>query len=210
MNKGTKVALGIFAILVIDQLIKIYIKTNFAMQEDRAIVGNWFHLHFVENEGMAWGMKFGGSIGKIILTLFRLVAVIWGTFFIKNLIKKENTPNIILWIAALIYAGAAGNLIDSMFYGIIFNESSLQMQNIAHFVTPGTGYSTFLHGKVVDMFYFPLVDTVLPSWIPFWGNERFTFFDPVFNFADASISGGVILLAIYQLFIYKDPKKEAE
>lgn len=161
-------------------------------------MGQWFRLHFVENEGMAWGWKFGGDFGKIALTLFRLVAVIWGTFLIKGFIQKNYHKGFIV-CASLIYAGALGNLIDSMFYGILFDASDPFVQNVAGFAELGKGYAGFLHGKVVDMLYFPLIrDAHYPSWFPLWAGEPFEFFRPVFNIADASISIGVITILIFQ------------
>ena len=189
---GKKVTLFILLILFIDQAIKFYIKLNFFIGEEHAIFGNWARLHFIENEGMAWGLKFGGDWGKIALTLFRLAAVIWGTFLIKGFIEKKYHSGFIICVA-LIYAGAVGNLIDSMFYGILFDASDPFVQNVAGFAQLGKGYAGFLHGKVVDMLYFPIIrDAHYPSWFPFWAGEPFEFFRPVFNIADASISIGVI------------------
>jgi len=195
--KGKHVFFLIAAILIADQVIKIFIKTHYFIGEEHKVIGNWFRLHFVENEGMAWGWKFGGGLGKVLLTLFRLVAVIAGTFIIRGFIKKGYTKGFIV-CASLIYAGAFGNLIDSMFYGLIFNESMPFVQNTAQLFPSGGGYASFLHGKVVDMFYFPIINTTFPSWFPFWGGEPFEFFQPVFNLADASISVGVIVLLLFQ------------
>ena len=195
---GKKVAALIIAIIVIDQLLKFYIKLNFFLGEEHQVIGSWFRLHFVENEGMAWGLKFGGGFGKIALTLFRLAAVIWGTFLIKGFIKKQYHNGFII-CAALIYAGALGNLIDSMFYGLLFDASIPYTAMVAQFLPEGGGYASFLHGKVVDMFYFPIITNAqFPSWVPIWGGESFEFFRPVFNFADMSISTGVIALFIFQ------------
>jgi signal peptidase II len=187
----------ILAIIFADQALKFYIKLNYYAGEEHHVLGSWFRLHFVENEGMAWGWKFGGGIGKIILTLFRLVAVIWGTFLLKDFIAKKYHKGFII-CAGLIYAGALGNLIDSMFYGLIFENSDPFMNNVAKLFPKGGGYTSFLHGKVVDMLYFPLVDFMMPAWVPFLGGKPFTFFDPVFNLADASISVGVITILIFQ------------
>lgn len=185
----------VFLIIIIDQTLKFYIKTHFYYGEEINIFGNWFKLHFIENEGMAFGMKLGeASIGKLILTLFRLVAVIFGFFLLKNLTVKKYTNGVII-CGALILAGALGNLIDSVFYGMIFTESSF---HLAHLVPFGQGYADLFHGKVVDMLYFPIVDTVLPSNIPFIGGKEFVFFEPVFNVADSAISIGVITLVIFQ------------
>lgn len=195
---GKKVALLIALIIFIDQAIKFYIKLNFFLGEEHAIIGSWARLHFIENEGMAWGLKFGGDFGKIILTLFRLGAVIWGTFLIKGFIEKKFHSGFI-FCAALIYAGAVGNLIDSMFYGLLFEASVPYTTMVAKLFPVGGGYGAFLHGRVVDMFYFPIIQNAhFPSWFPFWGGEEFEFFRPVFNFADASISTGVISLIVFQ------------
>ncbi len=192
----------ILTIILADQLLKFYIKLHYYAGEEHAVVGTWLRLHFIENEGMAWGWKFGGEIGKIILTIFRLVAVIWGTFLLKDFIKKQYHKGFII-CAGLIYAGALGNLLDSMFYGLIFENSDPFMQNVAKIFPKGGGYTSFLHGKVVDMFYFPLVSTTYPNWVPFFGGKPFEFFEPVFNLADASISVGVIIIFIFQNTFFK-------
>lgn len=192
----------ILAIIFADQALKFYIKLNYYAGEHHNVLGSWFQLHFVENEGMAWGWKFGGGIGKIALTLFRLLAVIWGTFLLKDFIAKKYHKGFII-CAGLIYAGALGNLLDSMFYGLIFENSDPFINNVAKIFPKGGGYTSFLHGKVVDMLYFPLVDAILPSWVPVLGGKPFTFFDPVFNLADASISVGVITILIFQNTFFK-------
>ncbi len=197
MKKGWQVALFIFLILLADQLLKVYIKTHYFLGEEHNVLGRFFRLHFVENPGMAWGWKFGGDWGKIILTLFRLIAVILGIFYLRSIIQKKYHPGFII-CAALIFAGAAGNLIDSMFYGMIFNNSDFFLRNIAVLFPRGGGYAGFLHGQVVDMLYFPLIDSHFPSWMPVWGGEDFEFFSPVFNIADASISVGVIAILLWQ------------
>lgn len=185
----------IFLVIVIDQIFKVYIKTNFYYGEEVNVLGEWFKLHFIENEGMAFGMKLNeAATGKLILTLFRLVAVVFGFFLLKSLIKKNYSNGIII-CGSLILAGALGNLIDSIFYGMIFSESSF---HIASFVPFGEGYGKLFHGRVVDMLYFPLIDTTLPTWVPIWGGNNFSFFDPVFNIADAAISTGVITLIVFQ------------
>lgn len=169
-------------------------------------MGNWFRLHFVENEGMAWGWKFGGGFGKIALTLFRLVAVIWGVFLIKDFIKKNYHKGFII-CAALIFAGALGNLFDSMFYGLIFDisydDQHMQYYGVVAKAFTHSNYGSFLHGKVVDMLYFPVLKENFPSWVPIWGGEDFEFFRPVFNIADASISVGVITILIFQNKFFK-------
>ena len=203
--KGKYVALLIVLILFADQALKIYIKTHYILGEEHNVLGNWFRLHFVENEGMAWGLKFGGAIGKIILTLFRLVAVILGTFYLRSIIQKKYHTGFII-CAALIYSGAFGNLIDSMFYGLIFNSST--PFSVATLFPAGGGYAAFFHGQVVDMLYFPVIHTHYPSWFPIksWRGDEFEFFSPVFNLADSSISIGVVALLIWQKKFFPEKK----
>jgi signal peptidase II len=206
---GKKVILLIAIIIFIDQAIKFYIKLNYFIGEEHLLLGSWARLHFVENEGMAWGLKFGGDFGKIILTLFRLIAVVWGSFLIKGFIEKKYHNGFII-CAALIYAGAVGNLIDSLFYGMIFEQSVPFTTQVAVFLPNTGGYASFLHGKVVDMFYFPIIrDAHFPSWFPIWAGEEFEFFRPVFNFADAAISTGVISLFVFQNKFFADSATEA-
>lgn len=176
--------------------------------EERWILGNWFRLYFIENEGMAYGWKLGGEWGKLALTLFRLLAVIFGTFYIKRIIDKKYHPGFI-FCAALIYAGALGNLIDSMFYGLIFSGSEIGGPLATLF--PEKGYAGFLHGHVVDMLYFPIIENkILPDWVPFIGGEPFTFFQPIFNIADAAISIGVITILLFQKRFFREvPEKPA-
>lgn len=196
--KAKQIILLILAILLIDQGSKFYIKLNYYTGEEHNVLGTWFRLHFVENEGMAWGWKFGGEFGKIALTLFRLVAVIWGSFLIRNFIRQKQHKGFLI-CAALIYAGALGNLIDSLFYGLIFEASNPFTQNIATLFPAGGGYAGLFHGKVVDMLYFPIItNSHYPSWIPIVGGEEFEFFRPVFNVADMAISVGVIAILIFQ------------
>ena len=195
-------------ILAADQALKFYIKLNFYAGEEHAIIGNWFRLHFVENEGMAWGWKLGGDWGKIALTLFRLVAVIWGSFLIRDFMRKKYSKGFLI-CASLIYAGALGNLIDSLFYGIIFEQSNPIIQNIARLFPPDGGYDSLLHGKVVDMLYFPIITGAhFPSWVPVWGGQEFEFFRLVFNLADASISTGVIVLLLFQNRLMKKEEEK--
>jgi len=206
--KGRQVAFIILLILLIDQALKIYIKTHYYAGEEHLVLGQkWFRLHFVENPGMAWGWNFGGGFGKIALTLFRLIAVIIGTFYLRHMIQKKQHKGLI-FCAALVYAGALGNLIDSMFYGMIF-EHSEPFSNVAKMFPAGGGYAGFLHGKVVDMFYFPIITGVhFPSWVPIWGGEEFEFFRPVFNIADASISVGIFIIIIFQNRFFKKEEDE--
>ena len=193
--KSRNVALIIFLVVLADQVLKVYIKTHFFLNESHNVLGNWFRLYFVENEGMAYGWKFGGQSGKMLLTLFRLGAVIFGVWYLGSIIQKKYHKGFIV-CAALIFAGALGNLIDSMFYGLIF-EDSIPGRLAAIF--PKHGYAGFLHGKVVDMLYFPIIrDAHFPKWVPVWGGDDFEFFRPIFNLADASISTGVITILVFQ------------
>ena len=197
--KKFHVVLIILLILIADQAFKFYIKTKFYLGEDHPVFGQWFRLHFVENEGMAWGWKFGesGSWGKIALSVFRMLAVVFGVYYLGQIIKKKNHVGFIVCVA-MIFAGAVGNLIDSMFYGLVFEESDPGLRNMAKFLPEGGGYAGFLHGKVVDMLYFPIIDGHFPTWFPIWGGESFQFFSPVFNIADASISVGLIIILLFQ------------
>ena len=200
--KSRQVALIILLVVLADQALKVYIKTHFYLNEYHNVLGNWFRLYFVENEGMAYGWKFGGQAGKMILTLFRLGAVIFGVWYLGSIIKKKYHNGFIVCVA-LIFAGALGNLIDSMFYGMIF-EDSYPGHLAALF--PKHGYAGFLHGKVVDMLYFPIIrDAHFPKWVPVWGGDDFEFFRPIFNLADASISTGVITILVFQKRFFKPP-----
>lgn len=193
--KYSRALLIIFIILLADQFSKVYVKTHFYYGEEYLVLGNWFRLHFIENNGMAFGMKFSqGDMGKLILTSFRLIAVGFGFYALKVLVRKNYHRGAII-CGSLILAGAMGNLIDSMFYGLIFSESSF---HIAQFVPFGQGYAKFLHGQVVDMLYFPIIEFKLPTWVPIVGGNMFSFFDPVFNIADAAISTGVLTLLVFQ------------
>ncbi|HEY6505304.1 MAG TPA: lipoprotein signal peptidase [Chitinophagaceae bacterium] len=205
--KLRKVILIIALIIFADQALKIWIKTSYGYGNTGITGLNWFQLYFIENKGMAWGWEFGGEWGKMILTLFRLVAVIFGTWYIAKIARKHYSRGFII-CAALIYAGALGNLIDSMFYGMIFSHSDYGVVASA-FPSEG-GYAGFLHGKVVDMLYFPIIrNAEFPSWFPFVGeNEKFEFFSPIFNIADASISVGVITLLLFQKRFFKKHKEE--
>ncbi len=194
-SNGKKITLLVFSLLIIDQIVKIWIKTNMTIGQSIPVFGDWFQIYFIENNGMAFGMQFGGELGKLALSLFRIVLIGFIIWYLRKLIKS-NTPAGVLYGVALILVGAVGNVIDSMFYGLIFNESSFTQ--VAQLFPPGGGYSTFLHGKVVDMLYFPLIDTTLPDWIPIWGGEQFVFFRPIFNIADSCITIGVAYLLIFK------------
>ncbi len=193
-NRTNKLLVIIFLVLIADQVLKIWIKTTMSLGQEFVIFKDWFIIHFVENNGMAFGFEFAGEYGKLFLSLFRIVAVIaigWYLFKYSN--RKEITFGF-LGSVALIFAGAIGNIIDSLFYGMIFNHSYGQ---VADFLPEGGGYSSFLHGRVVDMFYFPIIQTTLPDWIPFWGGDDLVFFRPVFNIADSSITAGILLVLLF-------------
>ena len=190
MTKGRLATLIVVAILLIDQAIKIWVKTSMCLHESIHVT-DWFYITFIENMGMAFGMQLGS---KIILSLFRVVAIAGLSYYIWLEVRRKTRTGYIVCLA-MILAGAAGNLIDCLFYGLIFNESSPYY--VSYFVPFGTGYAPLLMGKVVDMFYFPLIETEWPSWMPFVGGEHFVFFSPVFNFADACISVSVVWLILF-------------
>ena len=202
--KSRKVILLILGLIFIDQVIKVYIKTHFYYYGEYKVLGlNWFRLYFLENPGMAWGWKLGkGDVAKLALTLFRLAAVIWGAFYLKKLIRQQRHRGFIASVS-FVYAGALGNLIDCLFYGLIFEQSDPASKNIARLVSPGNGYGDFMFGNVVDMWYFPIIRTTLPKWLPLWGGEDFEFFRPVFNTADIWVSVGVISILIFQKKFFK-------
>lgn len=187
-----KAFLIIFLILLVDQVSKIYIKTHFMLGEEIHVF-DWFRILFVENEGMAWGAKIPGEYGKLILTLFRLVAIVGIGYWLWDAVRK-NSAKILIISIALIFAGAFGNIIDSVLYGMIYDHSYGQ---VATFMPENGGYAPIFYGKVVDMLYFPLWSGYLPEWLPVFGGKYFTFFEPVFNIADTAISIGIILLLIF-------------
>ncbi|WP_417199661.1 lipoprotein signal peptidase [Bizionia sp.] len=194
-----KSILFIILILLIDQVSKIYIKTHFVLGEDITVF-SWFKIYFIENDGMAWGTKISDFVSfisdrtaKISLTLFRIVAIFGIGYWLYDATKKQQSQ-ILIWAVALIFAGAMGNIIDSVFYGVLFDDSYGQ---VASFMPASGGYDSLLHGKVVDMLYFPLWKGYLPDWLPFYGGEYFTFFEPVFNVADMAISTGFGLLIVF-------------
>lgn len=195
LSLRAKVILLVSSILVVDQLSKFWIKLNMSLGQSFNVIGDWFLIHFTENYGMAFGLQFWGEYGKLALSIFRIVAVILIGFYIASLIKKKMPAGLVLGIA-LIMAGAIGNIIDSAFYGLIFSESGYATP--ASLLPADGGYASFLHGKVVDMFYFPIINTTWPSWIPWVGGDRFIFFRPVFNVADSAITTGVFYLLLFQ------------
>ena len=181
----------VVAILLIDQIIKIEVKTNMTLGEAKRVT-DWVYIEFIENNGMTYGMKF---INKLVLSLFRLFAIGFIGYYLAKIIKKDVAPLGYIVLIAMVLAGAAGNLIDCLFYGLIFDAST--PFTVSQFVPFGEGYSSFLHGKVVDMFYFPIVQTTWPEWVPYFGGSEYVFFSPVFNFADACISVGVVALLLF-------------
>lgn len=189
MKGYTKPLIIIFLVLLADQLIKTWVKTNMYLGQEFNIIGKWFIIHFTENNGMAFGMEFGGEFGKLALSLFRIAAVAGIGYGLHYLIKHKYHRGLILNVA-LIFSGALGNIIDSVFYGKIY------------------GYETWFHGRVVDMLYFPIAEGHFPNWIPIWGGDEFVFFRPVFNLADAAISVGVILILIFQKNYFKEDVKD--
>lgn len=187
----------IAAILAVDQVVKILVKTHMQIGEDIPLIGTWCRLHFVENAGFAFGTSFGGITGKYILTIFRIVASGFIVWLLVKYLRQGQRTSLILCLT-LILAGALGNLIDSCFYGLVFNES---YYNVATLFPPEGGYASFMQGRVVDMFYFPLFEFDWPVWMPFLGGRHFEFFSAIFNVADSAVSVGVVWLIIDQLFI---------
>lgn len=180
ISKDAKIAVFVVSLLVIDQLIKILVKTNMQIGEEISVIGNWFRLLFIENNGFAFGMQLGGNVGKFILSAGRIAIIVALAIYIRTLVRRENTPTGVLVGLSLILAGAIGNIIDCVFYGWIF------------------GYAPIMFGRVVDMFYFPVIDTTLPSGFPFWGGRHIIFFRPIFNFADSCITCGAIYIVLFK------------
>ena len=192
LSKGKKLLILGAALVIIDQVVKVLVKTNMSIGEHFNVLGNWFQILFIENEGMAFGMKFGGAIGKYLLTFFRICLFAALAWWISRLLKKESVPTGVLVGLTLIAAGAMGNIIDCLFYGLIF-----------------TPHMPFMQGRVVDMLYFPLIDTTWPQWLPWIGGKPFTFFDPVFNIADSCVTVGAFYLILFQWkFFSSEEKKE--
>lgn len=199
--------LVILTVLLVDQVLKVLVKTNMTLGQNIHVLGDWFILHFTENAGMAFGLEFAGENGKLILTLFRIVAVVIIGIYLSRIINKNAPAGLVLCVS-LIMAGALGNIVDSVFYGMVFSESTFYQAAVAF--PQGGGYSSLLHGKVVDMFYFPVINTQLPSWVPFRGGQEFIFFRPVFNVADSAITVGVFILLLFQKRFFHFENKTEE
>ena len=180
ISKGKRLLILGILLVVIDQVIKVLVKTNMSIGQSIDVFGDWFKILFIENEGMAFGMKFGGSVGKFFLSFFRIILFGVLTWWITKLYKKGNVPTGVLVGLTMITAGAMGNILDCLFYGVIWD------------------YAPFMFGRVVDMLYFPLIDTVWPDWVPWLGGHPFRFFEPVFNFADSCVTCGAIYLLLFQ------------
>jgi len=207
--KARHVTFIILLIIIADQALKLWIKTHYHLNESHQVIGSGFQLYFVENPGMAYGWKFGGNWGKMALTIFRMGAVIFGTWYLRKIIREKQHKGFI-FCASLVYAGALGNLIDSSFYGLIFDKGMTVDPVIKDYVGynglakfSSNGYASFLHGNVVDMLHFPIIDTTWPKWVPFVGGEKLEFFRPIFNIADASITTGVLSILVFQKRFFK-------
>jgi signal peptidase II len=205
LKKSAIILTLIFLVLLLDQSLKIWVKTSMVYNEYFTLLGfDWARIHFVENNGMAFGISLGGEYGKLALSLFRIVAVGALAYYIRLLLKAKASLGILISFA-LIFAGAVGNILDSAFYGLIFSES--YHGQVAQMFPEGGGYAGFLHGKVVDMLNFPMFSGTYPDWIPFLGSKRFTFFSPVFNLADSSITIGVLYILIFQRKFFKNQEE---
>jgi len=187
-------------LLAVDQVVKILVKTHMTIDQHITVFHDWFFIRFIENPGAAFGMELGGDYGKLILSLFRIVAIVFLSWYINKLVNKKAPTGVIVGFA-LILVGALGNVVDSAFYGLIFSESTFT--SVATMFPEGGGYAGFLHGKVVDMLYFPLLNGTYPQWFPWVGGEHFVFFSPVFNISDSYISVGVIYMLLFQYKFFK-------
>ncbi len=207
MKSGTRLGLFVLLLLVLDQSVKFWIKTRMTLGEEIPVFGDWFKILFVENNGMAFGLQLGkGSGGKLFLSIFRIAAVGVLGWYLCKLIRDKVTGGVV-YSFGLIFCGALGNIVDSMFYGILFDASTTS--KVAEFLPAGGGYARFLQGKVVDMLYFPLFEGYLPDWLPFWGGDYFIFFRPVFNFADSYITIGVLSLLLFYRKFFKNEASQS-
>lgn len=205
MSKKAIALLTIIISLVLDQLSKFWVKLSMRSGEEFSYIGNWARIHFVENEGMAFGMSFGAGMGKLMLTIFRIIAVLFITYYLTQQVKDKKSSKGFVFALSLILVGAVGNIIDSIFYGAIFSHSEGQIATLF----PATGgYADWFHGRVVDMFYFPMYRGILPDWIPFIGGKYFEFFQFIFNVADACITVGVFIILIFQKKFFKEESSE--
>ncbi len=207
VSKGTQAVSLIVLVLVVDQIVKILIKTNMTLGESITVFGNWFFIKFIENPGMAFGLDIPGRMGKPVLTIFRIIAVIAIGWYLRELVRKNVNMGLVLCVA-LIFAGAMGNIIDSVIYGRIFNESTYY--TLAQLFPPEGGYAPLLHGRVVDMLYFPIIKGTYPEWFPFSAGEEFIFFRPIFNIADSSISVGIVIILLFQKRFFHENKPITE
>ena len=209
LSKGAKLLILGILLVVIDQIIKILVKTNMTIGEHFSVIGNWFQIYFIENEGMAFGMKFGGQVGKFLLSVFRIILFGALVYWIRGMLKRKDVPTGVVVGLTLITAGALGNIIDCLFYGLVFGASTYT--EVAQFLPEGGGYAPFFFGKVVDMFYFPIIDTTFPEGMPLIGGNPFRFFAPVFNFADSCVTCGALYLIFFQWrFFAKDDGKKSD
>jgi len=204
----------VFLVLLIDQFIKLYIKLHYPLGEVGRLT-DWCVIHFTENPGMAFGFEFGGEFGKLALSIFRIIACLGGILYIRYIIKQKEHPGFIFAVS-LILAGALGNILDSAFYGLIFDRGTVLNTDFQEYIPydgiaslTTDGYAKSMYGCVVDMFYFPIIDGRFPDWFPVWGGEDFQFFRPIFNFADASISAGVIIIILFQKHFAKKEEQQA-
>ena len=195
ISNGVKAISLIVLVLVVDQIVKFQIKTNMTLGQSIYVLGDWFQIRFIENPGMAFGLDIPGKWGKPVLTVFRIIAVALIGWYLRELIKKEVKTGLVLSVS-LILAGASGNIIDSLFYGLIFNESTYF--TVATLFPEGGGYAPLLYGKVVDMLYFPVIEGHYPQWFPWRAGEEFIFFRPIFNLADTSITTGILIILLFQ------------
>ena len=200
-KKSLFVVLLVIGLLILDQIVKICVKTHMTLDEAIPVFGEWFYIRFIENRGAAYGMELGGDFGKLFPSRYRIVAVVAIGRYIRRQIRHQAPVGVIVGVSVVL-AGALGNIVDSAFYGLIFSESTFT--EVARFVPWGEGYASFLHGSVVDMLYFPIIEIEqMPDWVPIWGGEPFTFFSPIFNIADSYVTCGMVYLLLFQYKFFK-------